>query len=140
MSGKIPLLLNIAECGLFLGVAAQAQGLSDGRNPFAFPAGVLKGADGLKKEGAGPEKAGQVSTPVFRLTTILISGRTRVAGLNGILLREGDELNGYRLTDIETRQVILSRGKEKLVVPIDSGDRYSFKKMNQDSRIMGSSK
>jgi len=142
MSIKINLLLNIGVCWLLLGVggAGKAAAAPEGRNPFAFSPGVQKGTPGLKKEGVVSEKGGQPATPTFRVTTILISGRTRVAAINGVLLRPGDALEGYRIEAIEDRQVVLGRGKEKLVLHIDSGDRYSFKKISQDNRIMGSSK
>jgi hypothetical protein len=140
MSVKFNRLLNIAVCWLFLGSCGPAVAASEGRNPFTFPPGVQKGSPGMKKEGSGSEKGGQPVAPAFRVTTILISGQTRVAAINGTLVRIGDAVEGYRVEAIEDRQVALGRGKERLVLHIDSGDRYSFKKKNQDNRVMGSSK
>jgi hypothetical protein len=137
---KINLLLNIGVCCLLLGGSGQAVAEPGGRNPFALPAGVRKGTPAMKQEGGVSEKEGQPVTPAFRVTTILITGQTRVAAINGTLLRTGDALEGYRVEAIDDRQVVLGRGKERLVLHIDSGARYSFKKKNQDNRLMGSSK
>jgi hypothetical protein len=139
MSFKINLLLNIAACWLLWGCWGGAFAASDTRNPFTFPQGVQKGMTGVNKEGGGTAKGGEPGTPAFRLTTIMISGQTKVAAINGTLVRIGDLLEGYRIEAIEDRQVVLRRGKERLNLPIDSKDRYSIKKKNQDNRLMGSS-
>ena len=93
----------------------------------------------LAKEGALPENNRAV-VPSFRLTTILISGPTRVAAINGRLFRAGDELSGYRIGEIDEGQVMLVKGKEKLLLKIDSLSRYSFKSIHPDSRTLGFSK
>ncbi len=118
----------------------RAEGASGERNPFALPAGVQKGGIGKKIDGTGSAKVGPESTPGFRVTTILISGRTRVAAINGVLKQKGDEVNGYRIMEIEDKQVIFSKGKERLTIRIDPTVGYSFKKMNSNIRVMGTSK
>jgi hypothetical protein len=117
-----------------------AEGASGERDPFALPAGVQKGRIIQQKEGAGPAKKGPEAAAMFRVTTILVSGQTKVAGINGVLRRIGEEVNGYRISEIEEKQVTLSRGKEKLVLKIDSEIGYSFKKLNSKNQIMGFSK
>jgi hypothetical protein len=118
----------------------KVEGASGERDPFALPAGVQKGRTTQKKEGAGPAKTGQESAQGFRVTTILVSGRTKVAGINGVLRQKGDEVMGYRIMEIEEKQVTLSRGKEKLVLKIDPEVGYSFKKLNPKTQNMGFSK
>ena len=118
----------------------KAEGASGERNPFALPSGVQKGRTMEKKEGAGTGKTGQESALGFRVTTILVSGRTKVAGINGVLRQKGDEVMGYRIMEIEEKQVTLSRGKEKLVLKIDPEVGYSFKKLNSKTQNMGFSK
>jgi hypothetical protein len=117
----------------------EASGFGLGRDPFSFPAGVQKGGVGSKGEKSGSDKVGAAEAPVFRVTTILISGRNRVAALNGILVREGDDLGGYRVEAIEETHLVLKKGKEKMVIHIDSGDKYFFKKTSHDRRLSGSS-
>lgn len=140
MSRKFNRLLKLLVWGLVFLPVWEVQGAPDGRDPFAYPAGVLKGVGLQKKEGTGPEKAEKESAPVFRVTTILVSGQTRVAAINGVLLRKGDELSGYRIAEIEEKQVILSRGKEKLVLKMDQEEKVFFKKVDSKNRVMGFSK
>jgi hypothetical protein len=116
----------------------EAEGASEERNPFAFPKGVQKG-DVLQKKG-GTEKAGQEAAPNFRVTTILISGQTKVAAINGVLMKKGDKLDGYQLLEIEDKQVTLVKGKEKQVLKIDSTVGYSFKKKDSNHHTIGFSK
>jgi hypothetical protein len=110
------------------------------RDPFALPPGIVKGEGLQKKGGTGKEKEIQAGVPMFQLTTILVSGQTKVAALNGVLRQKGDEISGYRIVEIEEKQVTLSRGKEKLVLKIDQGGGFSFKKLKSNNQTMGFSK
>ncbi len=136
MSRKFNRRLKYLIWGLVLLPIWEVQGAPDVRNPFAYPAGVLKGVGLQRKEGAGSEKAEKESAPVFRVTTILVSGQTKVTAINGVLLRKGDELSGYRIAEIEEKQVILSRGKEKLVLKMDQAEKVFFKKVDSKNRVM----
>jgi hypothetical protein len=122
---------------IFLGIRA-AEGASGERNPFDFPKGVQK-SEVLKNKG-GTEKAKPESAPEFRVTTILVSGRTKVAAINGVLMKKGDKLGEYQIMEIEDKEVTLARGKEKQVLKIDSTVGYSFKKKNSNHHTMGFSK
>lgn len=140
MSGKFNLLLDLAVCLLVIVTLGVAQGAPDLRNPFAYPAGIKKGETQTKKEGAGPVKEAQDSQPVLKVTTILIGSKIRVASINGVLVRKGEEVKGYRIVEIEEKQVTLSRGKEKLVLKITPVERFFFKKEGSNTRVMGISK
>jgi hypothetical protein len=117
-----------------------ARGASGERDPFTLPAGVRLGGIEKKKEGAGPVKIGQESDLGLRVTTILVSGLTKVAGINGVLRQKGDEVNGYRIVEIEEKQVTVIRGKDKRVLKIDLAAGYSFKKTNSNNQFLGFSK
>jgi hypothetical protein len=137
--GDVSVLPWLIGGGLLLGLSLwPGQGFSFGRDPFSFPPGVKKEAAGAKPEKGGIGESGLAEAMSFRLTTILISGRHRVAALNGVLVREGDELGGYRVEAIEEKHLVLMRGKEKMVIHIDSGGKYFFKKTGQDRRLSGS--
>jgi hypothetical protein len=141
MGGKALFVTRlVVGFGFFLGVMLwEYCGFCQGRDPFSLPPGVQKGVAGGRPGSPGAEKAGQADAAVFRVTTILISGPNRVAAVNGILVREGDELRGYRVEAIEDNRVVFKRGKEKMVIHIDSGDKYSFKKTSHDRQLSGSS-
>ncbi|MGA3084663.1 MAG: hypothetical protein ABSE95_07690 [Thermodesulfobacteriota bacterium] len=134
-------LVVFLACFLNCWMIGGTEAFSGQRDPFAFPAGVQKGVVLKEKAGTGPGtgtgKAVQGSVPGFRVTTILVSGRTRVAAINGVLMKKGDKLDDYRIVEIEDHQVTLSRGKEKLMLKIDSEAGYSFKKLNSTNRVMG---
>jgi hypothetical protein len=136
LTSLVILLAGFLDCGISRGTEAT----SGERNPFALPVGIQKKAALHSKEATGSETAGKEMFPVFRVTTILISGRTKVAAINGRLMREGDELNGYRIAEISGRQVTLSKGKEKLILKMDSEVGYFFKKSKSDHQVMGLSK
>lgn len=140
MSNKIKLLLDLTVCLIVILVQGEALGAPDLRNPFAFPAGVRKGDAPGTKEGAAPGKEAQDSQPVFKVTTILVGISTRVAAINGVLVRKGEELQGYRIVEIEEKKVTLSRGKEKLMLRITPDERLFFKKADSNTRVMGFSK
>jgi hypothetical protein len=108
-------------------LGGEALGAPEGRNPFTFPAGVLKGTG--KQEGIGPGQGDKESTPAFRVTTILVSGQTKVAAVNGVLVRKGEDVNGYRVVEIDETQVILRRGKERLVLKMEVREKVPLKKM-----------
>lgn len=126
-------------CLMNVWIAGGTEAAGVERNPFAFPPGVQKGPLPVKP-GSAVEKKTQESGPVFRVTTILISGHTKVAAVNGVLMRPGDELNGYRLVEIEEKQVALAKGKEKVVVKIDPAEKVFFRKTVSNNRVMGFSK
>jgi hypothetical protein len=125
---------------LLNGWSIWALGASVERNPFALPAGVWKIVGEGKKMGSEPVKSGQDQTPAFRVTTILISARHKLAVLNGLLKQEGDEINGYLIAEIEERSVTLVKGKHKMEVPLDSKNGYFFKSKKSNNSILGFSK
>lgn len=98
---------TIVLAGLLLGATAgsfaQEQPLGDPMRPYR--------AD----NGAGTEKA---SPRRLRLSGVLVSTTRRIAVINGSLYREGDEVQGARITRIEPESVRLRRGDEELVVPL----------------------
>jgi hypothetical protein len=110
------------------------------RDPFALPAGIQKKSAQKDKGAAGPETGAKESIQLFRVTTILVSGRTRVAAINGRIMREGEEIGGYRIQEISEQQVLLSRAKEKMVLKMEPGTGYIIKKSKTDPRVMGLSK
>ena len=123
------------------GISPQGLGGFLGTKPLCFAGGGSEGRD-RAKERRRPDraKASRESAPGFRVTTILVSGRTKVAGINGVLRQKGDEVNGYRIAEIEEKQVTLVRGKDKRVLKIDPETGYFFKKIKSNNKLLGFSK
>jgi len=120
--------------------ALEAEGATGERNPFDLPVGIQKSGNLPAKEEGSQVKTGKESFPKFHVTTILISGRTRVAAINGILMQKGDNIDCYQIVDIEAKQVVLSKGKEKFMIKVDSNTGLFFKESKPNLRIMGLSK
>jgi hypothetical protein len=118
MSKKLNRFLSLLLGGVFFLLSGHTLGAAEGRNPFTFPVGVLKGTS--KQDGAASGQADKDSSPSFKVTTILVSGQTKVAAINGILLRKGEEINGYRVVEIEENRVSLKRGKEKVILKMEA--------------------
>jgi hypothetical protein len=109
------------------------------RNPFALPPGIQKKNPPVGGEAAsGRTKTWEGETD-FKVTTILIGTRTKVAAINGKLVREGEEVEGFRVVGIFPAQVILMRGKEKKIVKLDYDPGRSFRKTLSGQRVMGQS-
>jgi len=62
------------------------------------------------------EKQVQVKTREWHLTTVLMSQARSVAVINGKTLQVGEQLEGYKLVQIHSDQVILKNKQEKLVL------------------------
>lgn len=138
----ITLILLVILAGFFFKgwLGWEAEGAAGERNPFDLPGGIQKIGSLPLQEAGEATKGGRESVPKFRVTTILISGRAKVAAINGILRQIGDNINGYQIVDIEAKEVILSKGKERFAIKIDSNTGYLFKESKSNLQIMGLSK
>ena len=71
----------------------------------------------LARAGDGKETAVVKAPPkVFSLTGILWTEKGGVASINQLILREGESLEGYRVTRIEKNKVVLKKEDEEIVL------------------------
>ena len=56
--------------------------------------------------------------PKFKLQGVMIEGQDREAVINGVPVRVGDNLEGARVTAIDTRSVRLQFGDREIVLPL----------------------
>jgi hypothetical protein len=68
----------------------------------------------------------------FELTAVIISPTRRIAVINGDLYREGDEVQGARISRIEPNSVHLGSGSEERIVPLNVQSRQ-LPKLDGDS-------
>jgi len=84
-----------------------------GRDPFLLPPGVYL----LSKIGATlgrtRSQSGNVASPSFMLTAILISDCVRLASIDHHIVTVGDSIYGERVLEIKTDRVILGKGEQK---------------------------
>jgi hypothetical protein len=87
------------------------------RNPFLLPPGIHL----LSKGGSTsphPETAAKPDTKseeidLLRVRAILVSDHVRLASIGGTIVTVGDRVNGEKVLEIKTDQVILEKGDKK---------------------------
>lgn len=87
-----------------------------GRNPFAYPAKILKEMTVAKKPEGKPGAEAPAAAKVYTLSGILWTERGGVASINQRILREGETLDEYKVTRIEPGKVVLKKTDEEIVL------------------------
>jgi hypothetical protein len=137
--------LIIAVCLFFLGLgkpwAASEETVDKspspgGRNPFAYPAKILKEMALVKKPEGKPGAEAPTPAKMYTLSGILWTEKGGVASINQRILREGDTLDEYQVTRIEPGKVVLKKSDEEMVLTLFQSpvaitrheDRFQVKK------------
>lgn len=89
-----------------------------GRDPFALPFAEEKSKPPAAKKGP-PKERRRDDRPAYKVSTVLISGLSRLVVINERVYGVGDQINGETVTKITLNQVVLSgdRGERVLRVP-----------------------
>ena len=87
-----------------------------GRNPFAYPAKILKEMALAKKPEGKAGAEAPAAAKVYTLSGILWTERGGVASINQRILREGETLDEYKVTRIEPGKVVLKKSDEELIL------------------------
>ena len=87
-----------------------------GRNPFAYPAKILKEMALAKKPEGKPGAEAPAAAKIYTLSGILWTDRGGVASINQRILREGETLDEYKVTRIEPGKVVLKKSDEEIVL------------------------
>ncbi len=87
-------------------------------NPFLQP--VLDDAAALEgsKSATGP-------VVELQLRATMVAGSSSQANIGGVILGLGEEVNGYRLTEVHQRRVVLDRDGSQKEIRIDDENRDS---------------
>ena len=80
-----------------------------GRNPFAYPAKILKEMALAKKPEGKPGAEAPTAGKIYTLSGILWTEKGGVASINQRILREGETLDEYKVTRIEPGKVVLKK-------------------------------
>ena len=89
-----------------------------GRNPFAYPAKILKEMALVKKPEGKPGAEAPTPAKIYTLSGILWTERGGVASINQRILREGETLDEYKVTRIEPGKVVLKKLDEEIVLSL----------------------
>jgi hypothetical protein len=87
-----------------------------GRNPFAYPAKILKEMALAKRPEGKPGAEAPTAAKMYTLSGILWTERGGVASINQRILREGETLDEYKVTRIEPGRVVLKKMDEEIVL------------------------
>jgi hypothetical protein len=89
-----------------------------GRDPFALPFAEEVSKPPPARKGP-PRKRRRVEGPAYKVSTVLISGLSRLVVINDRVYGVGDQINGETVTKITLNEVVLSgdRGERVLRVP-----------------------
>jgi hypothetical protein len=106
------------------------------RNPFAYPAKILKEMTLSKKPDGKPGSAAPTAAKVYTLSGVLWTEKGGVASINQQILREGETLDEYRVNRIEPGRVVLKKADEEIVLNLFQSpvvitphdDRFQFKR------------
>ncbi len=83
------------------------------RNPFEKPR--LEQRTGS----AGPPEGAALVAPAWELRATLTAGRSSLADVDGVIIRLGDEIDGYRLLSVSEGSAVFDRNGSKLVLTVD---------------------
>ena len=119
----LPLSLVAVLAGfpeLSLSQAAKLQ-----HDPFARPA--LSGLQQARQpEPRGNGKATAAApAPKLKLLAVMAAGPDSIANVDGVMVRIGDEVNGYRLVEVHERYAVFEKNKTRFSVSISSNRQAS---------------
>lgn len=66
------------------------------------------------------------------LSAVLVAGQQSLATVDGVILKLGDEKDGYRLVQVKNFQAIFKKGKKRVVLTIEIGTPRSMLKQNTE--------
>jgi hypothetical protein len=104
--------------GAILAVAAPRPALAEGRtlqhDPFARPPLTMQPA------APAPRPAGAAVEPkrALKLHAVLVAGPASMANVDGVMVRVGDYVQGYRLLSVHERGAVFEKNRAQITVPL----------------------
>jgi len=96
-----------------------SQGEKLQHDPFARPA--LAGLQHASRPGPGRNgEPTAASTRRLKLQAVMVAGPNSIANVDGIMVRIGVQIYGYRLVEVHERKVVFEKNKTRFTVPIRS--------------------
>jgi hypothetical protein len=111
--GLVAVLAGVAESSF-----SQAEKLQ--HDPFARPALTgLQNAKQAEPRGNGKATAA-VPKPKLNLLAVMVAGANSIANVDGVMVRIGDQVNGYRLVEVYESNAVFEKNKARFSVSIRS--------------------
>ena len=88
------------------------------RPAFGAPAAAAPGAPARRVQGAPPE-----AKPKISLHAVLVAGPDSMANVDGVMVRLGDTVQGYRLLAVHDRSAVFEKNNAKFTLGIGATPR-----------------
>ena len=110
--------LPLAAALAMLAPAALGQGRSLQHDPFARPA--LGALPATTSTGAASRRAPTAPAvgPKLNLQAVLVAGPNSIANVDGVMVRVGDAIQGYRLVEVEHRSAVFEKNGARFTLGI----------------------
>ncbi len=83
-------------------------------DPFARPAALAGAAPG-----SGASRASAASLGSAELRATVVAGSESMANVDGVIVKMGEELNGYRLVEVGDRRAVFEREGARRILYMD---------------------
>jgi hypothetical protein len=101
-----------------LALPALGQGRALQHDPFVRPAVGLLPGDAPSAATPGRVKAAPPGNPKLSLQAVLVAGPQSIANVDGVMVRVGESINGYRLLGVEHRSAVFEKNGAKFTLRI----------------------
>jgi hypothetical protein len=104
--------------------SAMGEGRTLQHDPFArpalgaLPAAAVPGAPARRVQGAPPE-----AKPKISLHAVLVAGPDSMANIDGVMVRLGESVQGYRLLAVHDRSAVFEKNNAKFTLGIGATPR-----------------
>lgn len=110
--------LALAAALAALAPAAMGQGRALQHDPFARPA---LGAIPANAGAGAPSRRAQAApavAPKLNLQAVLVAGPHSIANVDGVMVRVGDAIQGYRLVEVQHRSAVFEKNGARFTLGI----------------------
>ena len=101
-----------------LALPAMGQGRALQHDPFVRPAVGQVPGTGSSAATPGRVKAAAEGKPKLNLQAVLVAGSHSIANVDGVMLRVGESINGYRLLEVQHRSAVFEKNGAKFTLGI----------------------
>jgi hypothetical protein len=101
-----------------LALPALGQGRALQHDPFVRPAVGLVPGDASSAATPGRAKAAPEGRPRLNLQAVLVAGSQSIANVDGVMVRVGESINGYRLLEVQHRSALFEKNGAKFTLGI----------------------
>jgi hypothetical protein len=101
-----------------LALPALGQGRALQHDPFVRPAVGLVPGSASSAASLGRVKAAPEGKPRLNLQAVLVAGSQSIANVDGVMVRVGESINGYRLLEVQHRSAVFEKNGAKFTLGI----------------------